>query len=43
MPSGMDGTELSVDELCGSLTLHYGRSPTRLQPTCDGCGAAFTA
>jgi hypothetical protein len=42
MPSVMDKTELSADEFCDRLALRYDRSPTRLQPNCDGYGMAFT-
>jgi hypothetical protein len=39
----MAGAELSADEFCNSLAIRYGRTPNRLQPTCDGCGAMFSA
>jgi hypothetical protein len=39
----MSGTQLSEGEFCDSLAIRYGSNPTGLQPTCDGCGAAFSA
>jgi hypothetical protein len=43
LPSPMAGTELSADEFCDSLSIHYASNPTGLQPTCDGCGEALSA
>jgi hypothetical protein len=39
----MQYESLLANEFCNSLAIHYGCSPTRVQPTCDRCSAAFTA
>jgi hypothetical protein len=41
MPSTLNGTELSTQELRDTLLLRNARTPGDLPSHCDGCGATF--
>ena len=43
MPSFMDDTELSAEELWDNIRLRLGLTPLRLPTDCDVCRAPFSA
>jgi hypothetical protein len=42
LPSTINGTELSPQELCDALFMRYGIALPDLPDNCDGCEAHFT-
>jgi hypothetical protein len=42
LPSTVNGTELSAQELRDNVLLRYARSPPDLLSQCDGCNAVFS-